>query len=192
MEVKEKSGGFRSFLKRYSYYLILISCVLALALVITFAALTNSAEDITPVNTSKIEFTAPVANSTLLKGYSNTELMYNSTLNQWEAHMGCKYGATIGTEVVAVYDGLVKSITNNSLEGTVITIDHGDGLLTTYGSLETNTLVNVGDNVTQGQHIANIGNTATREVLDSPYLNFQVIKNSVKVDPADYLSNSNK
>jgi len=42
--------------------------------------------------------------------------------------MGIDFAADAGTNVVAVYDGTIESVTTSYLQGTTVTIDHGNGL----------------------------------------------------------------
>ena len=138
-----------------------------------------------------ITFQSPVMNGEIAVGYSDTELQYNKAMNVWQIHKGIDYVATIGTNVLACYDGTVSSISTDILHGTVIEIDHGNDLKTVYGSLDANTLVNVGDKVQKGDIIGKASNTATTETTDDGEVHFEVWKDGKVVDPANYLDISN-
>lgn len=145
------------------------------------------------VSTSKpIVFVSPVANYTLGMTYAENELLYNSTLNEWSTHLGVDFIAERGTSVVAVYAGVVESVTYNILDGTVITIKHNDTLTTIYKSLGQDSEVLVGDKVAQGQVIGRVSDSATSESRQGPHLHFEVIEKGVHIDPSKYLANSTK
>jgi len=114
--------------------------------------------------------------------------MYNSTLNQWEAHKSIDFSTSEGTDVFAYTDGTVSNVYSNYLQGTVVVIDHADGLQTAYSSLKEDVSVSVGDKITGGTVIGKVGTTANAESDLGAYLNFQMIENDQKVDPSGYLS----
>lgn len=189
IQTTKKKTSLKSMLSKYGYYIALAILVLmlALAIVLTSMSATNEVEETQPTNADVVAFTSPVLNPTILKGYSDTELQYNKTLNVWELHKAIDFAADVGTDVLAVYDGIVTKVTTNLLDGTVIEIDHGNGLKTTYGSLNSNTQVKVGDSVKQGDAIGKASNTATSEVSESGEVHFEVWKDGNLVDPASYL-----
>lgn len=190
---KENKKVFISFFKRYGYYLLLVASILALAFIITFSVIySNGNTDVEPVDTSTtITFTSPVLNGTIIKGFSNTELQYNQTLKQWEAHFGVDFGASSGTNVVACYDGTVESVYSNTLEGSVIKINHGNGLVTVYKSLSGVTLLE-GTKVNKGDILGQASASASSELKDGDHVHFEVWKDGSLVDPSNYLSLSDK
>jgi murein DD-endopeptidase MepM/ murein hydrolase activator NlpD len=150
----------------------------------------------------EIPVSAPIAFSipldgnewTVLKAASLTELQRNNTLGRWELHAGYDLGASAGTSVVAAYDGTIKSIsTGNTLTGTVIRIEHANGLETVYSSLGS-VAENIAENttVTKGQRIGTVGDTAGSEKYNMPYVRFETYKNGVQIDPAEYADFSTK
>lgn len=66
--------------------------------------------------------------------------------------------------------------------GRSIIINHGNGLKTRYGHAS-ELYVTAGDRVEQGQVIGRVGNTGRAYGVTGNHLHFEVIKNSVKVDP---------
>lgn len=191
---------FLQVMKKYGYLIAIGVVVLTLALVLALTTnRTSAAEDnvntnepVSEVNNEPVVFTSPLKNLVVLKDYSSTKLMYNKTLKQWEAHKAIDFEATDGEDVYAVYNGTVTAIDEDYLSGTVITIDHGDGIVTRYGSLATSTAVKVGDKVTTGQKIGTASNTAKNSSKDGAHLRFEVLKDGVKVDPNDYITVTNK
>ena len=81
----------------------------------------------------------------------------------------------------------VKSIKNDPRYGLTIVIDHGDGMQTVYANLLTSEFVVEGEKVEKGQSIGTVGNTAVFEIADEPHLHFEILKDSIQVDPNIYL-----
>ena len=192
LEKVAKRAKMKQFIKRYGYYALLGVAVIALALTIVLVNIkpnkTASVNVDEPVSTDVITFTMPVASTNVVLGYSDTQLQYNSTLNSWRAHYGVDLLTDIGSEVFAVLDGTVKSVTTNQLDGTVIVISHKNGLETVYGSLNKNVKVSVGDSVLRGQQIGVIDLSATNELNEGAHLHFEVLENGKNVDPTLYIA----
>ena len=187
-----KKKNMKNYLKKYGYYIALALLVvfLAVAIIVTSTLSEDPKENTVPTNAGVITFTSPVMNGTVLKGYSDTELQYNKTLNVWEVHKAVDFAAEIGMDVFAAYDGKVTSISTNLLTGTVVEIDHGNGLKTTYGSLDSNVTVKLGQSVARGDIIGKASNTATAETSTEGEVHFEVWKDGNLVDPASYLDMS--
>ena len=193
----KRKTSFMDIIKRYGYYFALafLIGVLALMIVLTSVNATTQTSNDEPATETKVEaitFSAPLMNATIKKRYSDTELQYNSALNVWELHRAVDFAADVGTDVLAAYNGTIKDISTNLLTGTTITIDHGNNLLTVYGSLDSNTNVKVGDTVVKGDVIGKASNTASGEVVNEGEVHFEVWKDGSVVDPANYLDISTK
>lgn len=124
----------------------------------------------------------------ILKGYSETDLQWNETAEQWQGHRAITIAVGQGTPVLATYAGTITNIVNDSLEGTMVEITHRDGLKTRYTGLASNVNVRRGDSVQRGQQI---GTVAGRPVdhKDGPHVKLEVLLNGKKVNPADYIPN---
>lgn len=189
-ENTSKTKGIKAFFKRNAYYLALGGMITALALVVGLSAITANADNNSenqPVNTTAIEFVSPVANASVLKGYSATELQYNAVLNEWSIHKAVDFSAEANANVYACYDGTVENVSTNLIDGTVITINHGNNLKTVYKSLDENVSVSIGDQVRAGDIIAKAASTANGETTETSQVHFEVWKDDNLVDPAGYL-----
>lgn len=195
-EVKTKNE--RSFLKKYSYYIVVAIAVICIAVLVATMGSTDVPVDApvkepdVPVNVVSPTFVVPVADYTILKDYSDTELMYNSTLKQWEAHKAIDYSVAEGSAVFSVSSGKVTDIYTNYMDGTVIVVTHDDGLKSIYGSLSETTNVSVGDSVSAGQQIGTVSASAKAEMNDGAHLHFEMQKNNQKVNPNSYFSSEEK
>ncbi len=182
-----------NFLKKYGYYCIAGALIVAIGLTVLLATKNAGNANITPddnivsVDTKPISFELPMKDASLLKGFSDTEIQYNKTLNQWEAHKSCDLVAS-DLSVFAVESGTITAIENNFAFGTIVTITHRDGFVTTYASLADNVPVKKGDTVTKGQKIGEASDTAENESSEGKHLHFEMFKNGNKVDPSNYIS----
>lgn len=101
-------------------------------------------------------------------------------------------GATEGLPVLAAKAGVVttsmakkNSSGNYTSYGEYIRINHQDGTSTLYAHMQPGSrTVSVGEYVSQGQQIGNVGRTGH---VTGPHLHFEIIVSGVRVDPARYL-----
>ncbi len=136
---------------------------------------------------TKISFIMPVANATGIDEYCET-MAYNSTLSRYSAHLAIDFYAPEGTDVLAVYDGVIESVENSLLNGVTITIDHGDGLKTIYNSLSEADSLLEGMSVKQGEVIGTVSTTNRQEYKAGAHLHFQVMENGSIINPEKYLT----
>ncbi len=86
-------------------------------------------------------------------------------------HQGIDIAGPIGTPVVSAADGTVVSSSYQSGGyGNVIDVQHSDGSMTRYGH-NNRLIAAVGQQVKQGQHIADMGNTGRST---GPHLHFEI------------------
>ncbi|MBE5742453.1 MAG: M23 family metallopeptidase [Clostridiales bacterium] len=143
-------------------------------------------EDDKPVDT-KIVFTMPVSSAQILKNYTSSTVVYNQTLGVYTGHMGIDFGAEAGMEVVSSYGGTVESITTSYLQGTTVTVDHGNGLKSVYNSIDAVESLTEGQRVSAGDLLGYVSDNNRQEYKDGPHLHFEVFLNGERVDPNDYL-----
>ncbi|MCI9141574.1 MAG: M23 family metallopeptidase [Lachnospiraceae bacterium] len=99
------------------------------------------------------------------------------------SHKGIDWATPTGTPVYASCGGTVARAGWGSGYGYVIYINHEDGRQTRYGHLS-KILVNVGQQVKQGEKIALSGNTGNST---GPHIHFEILINGSQVNPLDYL-----
>ena len=114
-------------------------------------------------------------------------LHYDVTLRDWRTHDGVDILAPLGETVVAARGGLVQSVEEDGLYGTVVTVDHGDGSLACYANLAAQPAVSAGDRIETGDVIGAVGTTALCEIGQATHLHFAMAIDGVSVDPLDYL-----
>lgn len=101
-------------------------------------------------------------------------------------HEGVDFIAEIGSTVVAAGGGVVVYSDNNSEYGSMIEIDHGNGLVTRYAHLFKR-MVKVGDVVLRGGKIGEVGNTGRST---GPHLHFEVRFKGASQNPVRFLHKS--
>lgn len=160
---------------------------------------TNVTTNSTKSNTSKnvatnaktetkkeLSFQKPVEGD-IVREYAKDNLIYSNTLAEWVTHMGIDIKADKTTVVKSAEAGTVKSIKNDPRYGLTIVIEHDNGFQTVYSNLLTSEFVVEGEKVEKGQSIGTVGNTAVFEIADEPHLHFEILKDSIQVDPSVYL-----
>ena len=131
-------------------------------------------------------FTWPV-NGAVIADYSVEALVYNETMGDWRTHDGLDLAVTLGAKVMAAAAGDVSAVYQDDFMGTVVEIDHGNGLVSRYASLAEVPTVKVGDAVKTGTVIGSVNTTAAAESGRQPHLHFAMYQNGDPVNPHDYL-----
>lgn len=134
----------------------------------------------------ELSFQMPVEGEIVCE-FTQDNLVFSETLQEWVTHDGIDIKADKTTVVQAAEEGTVKSIKNDPRYGLTIIIEHEDGFQTIYANLLSTEFVTEGEKVEKGQSIGTIGNTAAFESADEPHLHFEMIKESVKVNPSLYV-----
>lgn len=103
-------------------------------------------------------------------------------------HTGIDLDAAEGTEVKAVYSGVVKMVQEDNTLGLMVVIDHENGYQTKYAHLSK---INVGEGkkVNNGDIIALTGNTG---VTTGPHLHFELLYNDEPINPLEFLKTQSK
>jgi murein DD-endopeptidase MepM/ murein hydrolase activator NlpD len=90
----------------------------------------------------KKSFTMPIEGE-ILNEFSNGELVKSKTTGAWQTHNGVDIAAALGDVVVAAGSGTVSAVDNDPLWGIMVTIDHGNGIITRYSNLNEGVTVQV-------------------------------------------------
>ena len=128
----------------------------------------------------------PVSGETI-SGYAMDVLSYNQTTRDWRIHNGIDIAAEAGAQVCAAADGSVYAVYEDETLGMTVVIHHEGGYTTTYSSLAEKVMVKAGDQVTAGQVIGAVGNTALLENALGDHLHFSVSCGNTPVDPESFL-----
>ena len=149
--------------------------------------------DGTPVTVPGNSVKPPMKTVSPLEGqtvavYAMDSLTYNATTRDWRVHNGIDIAAETGTEVCAAADGEVYTVYEDEQMGMTVVSRHEGGYATKYASLDKQVSVKPGDNVTAGQTIGLVGNTALMESAIGDHIHFAVTCEGAPVNPADFLA----
>ena len=139
---------------------------------------TTTAADDLPFTGS---FSLPLSTE-ILKDYSDGEMVFSQTMNDWRVHNGIDFTGPKGGEVRAVQHGTVKAVYDDELWGTVAEIDHGNEMIVKYCGLSKPSALPVGTEVTKGQTIGKLGEIPV-ESAEEPHLHLEITVNGTTVDP---------
>ena len=146
---------------------------------------TEPAEEVPAVPT----FISPVG-GTVSKTFSDTVPVFSTTMNDYRVHTGVDITGEPGEAVLASADGVIGAIWDDPLMGKCMTIVHDGGFVTTYQGL--NELlpegIAQGTQVTAGQPVAAVGETALAEIAEEPHVHFELMREGVTVDPVENVS----
>ena len=147
---------------------------------------TNKIADSKATDNKELSFEKPI-DGEIVKEYAKDNLIYSNTLQEWTTHLGIDIKADKTTVVKSAEAGKVKSIKNDPRYGLTIVIEHDNGYQTVYSNLLSSEFVVEGEKVEKGQSIGTVGNTAAFEIADEAHLHFEILKDSIQVDPNIYL-----
>ena len=138
-----------------------------------------------------ITFATPVADAYVEQDYTDSAIVWQPTLSQYQTHLGIDFVATGGSAVNSAYTGTVEEVGENLLDGKYVVISHGDGLSTVYMCLQ-DVMVSIGDEVATGEQIGTVGNSGIKEYKSGEHLHFEVRQDGVCINPYTYLTEGNK
>ena len=121
--------------------------------------------------------------------YSMDRQVFSPTMNDWRTHNGIDISASIGAEVFAVADGVIKEIKNDDFMGTSIIVEHDGNAISIYRNLSPDVKegLKVGASVKSGDVIGYVGETAGNEIAQEPHLHYELKINGKHVDPKEHL-----
>lgn len=134
---------------------------------------------------NNITFIEPVKGE-IIREFAPDSLVYSETLKEWITHNGVDIKADKTSVVVSACDGKVSAIKNDPRYGLTVIIEHDNGYKTIYANLLTAEYVVEGEEVTAGQTIGTVGNSANFEIADDYHLHFELIKNGKYIDPVSF------
>ena len=149
----------------------------------TYSPTTRAGAVVTGANISYAKIDLGVSFINPLQGSITSRFGVLSSIRS-SYHTGLDVGASIGTPIAAAADGTVAFSGQKSSYGKLITIDHGNGVLTYYAHCS-QLYKSVGEVVEQGDIIAAVGMTGN---TTGPHLHIEVRVNGVAYNPVDYFN----
>lgn len=108
--------------------------------------------------------------------------------NTYLQSSGVSYGREESFDVIAILDGTIKEVKEDTTLGNVIIVEHSNNIISTYQSL-TDIKVKQGDKVSQGDIIAKSGTSNISSDLNN-HLYFELAVNGITVNPENYYNKS--
>ena len=124
----------------------------------------------------------PIANKDLKRTASGYGMRIDPIYRTPHFHSGMDFSAKIGTDIYATGNGKVTYASWKQGYGNCVIIDHGYGYQTVYGHLS-KFKVRVGQKVTRGEVIGEVGNTGKST---GPHLHYEVIVRGRHDNPSKY------
>lgn len=123
----------------------------------------------------------------ILKDYSPEVPTYSATMGDWRTHSGVDFKAAEGEQVKAISYGTVTNIYDDALWGTVVEIDHGNGVTAKYCGFNKETLeIKKGATVESGSLLGYLG-TIPCEKSELSHLHFEISYNGENVEPLELM-----
>lgn len=118
----------------------------------------------------------------ILKPYSDKTLVFSKTFSDMRLHMGLDIEAERGTAVNSCGNGIVTAITEDSMLGKYVEIDHGNGIVARYCGLSDKVSVAEGNIVSAGTKLGLLdGSPCEKE--DASHLHIEFFKDEYPVNP---------
>lgn len=133
----------------------------------------------------EVTFVKPVEGE-IICGYAKDNLIYSETLKEWITHTAVDIKAEKTSVIKSAADGVIKTIVNDPRYGLTVVVSHDEGYETVYSNLLTAEFVVEGEEITQGQTIGTVGNTAAFESSMEYHLHFELLKDGEYLDPTIY------
>ena len=132
------------------------------------------------------EYIVPITGD-IIMDFSMDMPIYQKTLDQYMTHSGLDIAAPVGTAVNACAGGTVTRIEEDDKLGIIVEINHGNDTLSVYGNLATKGLIELGEIVSKGDPIGQVGQTSLFEFEEEEHLHFEMRKGGEPTDPRDYI-----
>lgn len=123
----------------------------------------------------------------ILRDYSPDKPMYSATMGDWRTHNGIDFQGVDGDQVKAIAYGTVSKIYDDALLGTVVEIDHGNGVIAKYCGLNKETLEVKAENTVEAGTLLGYLGTVPFEKTDISHLHFEIIYNGKNTDPLELM-----
>ena len=109
---------------------------------------------------------------------------YRTIFGKRSFHYGLDIAAPTGTKIVAIKGGVVLACSRNKISGKYVSVDHGDGYVSSYRHLS-RYAVEPGQSVSAGQVVGYMGSTGRST---GPHLHLDIKVNGKFVNPLKYVS----
>ena len=130
----------------------------------------------------EVSFIHPIEGEIILE-FAKDKLVYSNTLEEWITHNGVDIKGDEAMPVKASADGKIKDKKFDPRYGNTIIIEHDDGYKSVYSNLSTLDLVEIGQDVKQGDIISGVGQGYGFEVDEGPHVHYEVWRDTEPINP---------
>ncbi|MBO5212127.1 MAG: M23 family metallopeptidase [Clostridia bacterium] len=133
------------------------------------------------------EFSLPVSGDISID-FSDTVPVFSITMGDYRTHLGVDIEAELGTEVLAVADGVITNVWDDPFMGTCISVEHSGNAVSIYKNLDpvVKEGIIIGCEVKSGDVIGVVGESAMNEIAQEPHLHYELKVSDKHVDPKDH------
>ena len=126
--------------------------------------------------------------------FSDTTLVYSSTMEDYRTHMGIDINATLGDKVYAAANGIIRDVWYDPMMGSCVRVEHEGGLECIYRNLAQDLCegIGIGSSLLAGDAIGYVGDSAMIELAQEPHLHFETKVNGQYTDPMSLMSKEAK
>lgn len=128
----------------------------------------------------------PVSGNVVME-YSLDQVIYDATLDQFRINDSISIAGAAAENVCAAAAGIVTEIGYTEELGHYVVLEHGNGFRTTYGQMQDNFALAVGERVEEGNVLGQLAEPVQSSVALGDHLTFKVTLNGEAVDPLEYL-----
>ncbi len=146
---------------------------------------TDAGQDSVATNAAPL-YSYPVTGE-IIKDFDDKSLQYSQTFGDWRLHLGVDIAASQGTPIYSCSYGTVEDIYQDRLLGTVVAIDHGEGLMGYYCGLNSATFVSLQQEVQPGSQIG-IVDVIPGECEEQEHFHFAMEKDGIPISPLTLLN----
>lgn len=129
-------------------------------------------------------FVMPVTGE-IIKDFSETELQYSLTYDDWRLHPAVDIKAASGERINAAGDGTVVEIYDDPLYGKTVVINHGNDIVAYYSGLDQIT-TQVGDGIGANMQIGTLGKVPC-ESVETTHLHLAIKKGDKYISPLNIM-----
>ncbi|MBR3596906.1 MAG: M23 family metallopeptidase [Clostridia bacterium] len=147
----------------------------------------NSAEPLQESTTESREvlFYTPLSNG-IAADYSMGYPVFSQTMKDYRTHNGVDFMGVKGESVRTVAEGTVVSVSKDELWGNTVTIDHGNGIVSSISGLADEALISEGSSVYSETVIGVVGDIPV-EKEEPAHVHLEMRVNGALTDPLEIL-----
>lgn len=117
----------------------------------------------------------------VLRGYSDSQLTYDETMEDWRTHTGTDYAAAAGDQVKAMLGGTVSTVAKDPLYGGCVRVTDGDTEIL-YAGLD-KLSVSEGDTIAAGDILGTAAASVPAEATMDSHIHVELRQAGAAADP---------